>query len=81
MQMQRARKPLPLAHGDAPPETVESTPLTAMRMQTALKPLPHARDGRVEEHVVDGHADAVGAGAAAARTQRDAARDGRAEDA
>jgi len=49
MQMQSALKPLPLAHGETPPETVvpkttspQSTPLTAMQMQSALKPLPLA---------------------------------------
>ena len=48
MHMQSALKPLPLAHGETPPETVvpktrspsRSTPSTAMHMQPALKPLP-----------------------------------------
>ena len=50
MQMQSVLEPLPLAHGETPPETVvpktrspsKSTPSTAMHKQSALKPPPLA---------------------------------------
>ena len=90
MHMQSALKPLPLAHGETPPETVvpktrspsKSTPSTAMHMQLALKPLLLAHGETPPEtvvpktrsppkHAVDGHADAVGAEAAASRPRRD----------
>ena len=42
MQMQSVLEPLPLNPSETPPETVESTPLKAMQMQSALKTLPLA---------------------------------------
>ena len=50
MQMQSVLEPLPLAHGETPPETVvpktrspsKSTPSTAMHKPSALKPPPLA---------------------------------------
>ena len=60
MQMQSVLEPLPLAHGETPPETVvpktrspsKSTPSTAMQMQSALRTLPLAQGEKPPETVV-----------------------------